>query len=294
MSLFTPPISSYRESKSLTLKSVLFAVGFFAFTGIAHAGADIHMLPPLPEGGVANCGTGGAEVLVWDGSHALTCAKNITASGGNLGVSGSATIAGTVKIGGAMANASTVNAANALAALLATCASGSTLTVGASGTLTCSGATASPPPPTCTPTSQQQNLGCPSGYSGSHMQQRDYTCPDGAWSGWYDISNNCTALPEPKVNAASLVCDGANATLSTVIGFYKIYLHRCADASGLGFWGHAIDTGTPASTIEYNIAHSSEALTYNQTGTYSSSIASAMCPYPNYHYRANSVWCDPN
>ncbi len=51
-------------------------------------------------------------------------------------------------------------------------------------------------PPPCSPTSQQQDVGCPSGYSGSHIQQNNYVCPGGTWqpgywSGWYDVTNTC-------------------------------------------------------------------------------------------------------
>lgn len=44
----------------------------------------IQMLPPVNEGTTTACNSGGSEVLTWDGVKAISCASNITASGGKL------------------------------------------------------------------------------------------------------------------------------------------------------------------------------------------------------------------
>ena len=123
----------------------------------------------------------------------------------NLTDSGDAKITGTIEIGGAKATSSTITTANALAAALSTCGVGSTLMVGAGGTLTCGTPTA-----TCTATSAAKDLGCPSGYTGSHTQQRDYTCSGstGTWGGWYDTANTCTASTSctPTSQTKSIAC----------------------------------------------------------------------------------------
>ncbi len=49
----------------------------------------------------------------------------------------------------------------------------------------------------CTPSSQTQTAGCPAGYTGSTVQQNDYQCPSGTWSGWRTVSDSCVAIQQP-------------------------------------------------------------------------------------------------
>lgn len=62
------------------------------------------------------------------------------------------------------------------------------------------------PSPSCTPDSQTQTLPCPAGdNSGTHVQQRDYTCPAATWGAWYNTTNTC----EPTHHSA---CGPYNGT----------------------------------------------------------------------------------
>lgn len=65
-----------------------------------------------------------------------------------------------------------------------------------------------PPPPPCTPDSETQGASCPGGYSGSRTEQRDYQCPGGTWTGWYEVANNCVQDPPPPPPPVDGVCGG--------------------------------------------------------------------------------------
>jgi hypothetical protein len=49
------------------------------------------------------------------------------------------------------------------------------------------------PATSCTPGSQTASIACPAGYTGVHMQQRDFTCPGSVWGAWFDLSDTCAA-----------------------------------------------------------------------------------------------------
>jgi len=89
---------SHKFLSTVCRRSIL--TGCFVFFSISGAYAQaIQMIPPTTEATNSSatpnrCPPGSPQVLTWDGQHALTCAANITASGGNLGVGGNATVAG--------------------------------------------------------------------------------------------------------------------------------------------------------------------------------------------------------
>lgn len=123
----------------------------------------------------------------------------------------------------------------------------------------------------------------------------------GAWSSCqvascnadYQISgNSCVAAP--RVNVAGLVCS-ATGYSGTIIGYYNTYLHRCADPTGLAYYAtQVVNNVNTLAQVEAIIRGSLEAQYYLSYGTYDPTTAHNMCPWSNYHYRANSVWCDPN
>lgn len=52
-------------------------------------------------------------------------------------------------------------------------------------------------PSSCTPTGETQTLSCLTGHIGTWTQRRDYACPSGTWSAWYDVTKTCAAACTP-------------------------------------------------------------------------------------------------
>jgi hypothetical protein len=66
------------------LTSIFYAALICTLAGLAFAHDGIQMLPPDTEATTTVCPAGTARILTWDGSTALACANNITASGGTV------------------------------------------------------------------------------------------------------------------------------------------------------------------------------------------------------------------
>jgi hypothetical protein len=108
---------------------------------------------------------------------------------------------------------------------LASASDGSTQTINdttggtASRTYTCNaptwsaGSTTGTCGATCTPTSETRTTTpCPTGYTGTITEQRDYQCPSGTWTSWYETSNTCTATPTPACGSAAGVMTSSQPT----------------------------------------------------------------------------------
>ena len=162
---------------------------------------------PIGAGGSSFMYLGGGQQIsqgtVNFGSNRTSPMASINTTTGAANFNGNITTTGTVGIGGATATATTVTTANALASLLSACGVGAPLVVGAGGTLTC-GMSAE----ACTTASQTQSIACPTNYTGSHTQQRDYTCSGntGTWGSWYDTSNTCAAPCTPTSSTRAASC----------------------------------------------------------------------------------------
>ncbi len=95
---------------------------------------------------------------------------------------------------------------------------------------------ATKPGSVCTPISQTREL-CPSGATGSHSQQRDYTCSNGTgtWGAWYDTVNTCVQACVPTSQTQE-VCPSTGYT-----GSHKQRRdYTCS--GGTGTWGAWYDT----------------------------------------------------
>ena len=82
---------------------------------------------------------------------------------------------------------------------------------------------------TCTPTTQTRTRSCPTGFSGSIIQERTRSCPSGSWSSWSTTVNGCGCAGTSETQTRSCP-DGFTGSESRTRTF------TCSDPNN-GSWG---------------------------------------------------------